>query len=141
MLIKIWGKGCELLHEKRCDFSWWEDKKKMTIINWGALYYSFGTSSKNYKVAQNFRVSLDGKMETNLKLLKDKILYVNNFFLFEFVLCLDRQRTISKLSFVSTYVSRTNNLKLIITFLTMNRILWKIQVLIHSNNFRTGILF
>lgn len=36
-----------------------EKIQKMTI-NWGASYRSFGTS-KNYKVAKNFTVSLDEK--------------------------------------------------------------------------------
>ena len=111
-------------------------------INWGDLYYSFGTSSKNCKVAQNLCwVSLDENTESNLQLLKDKMLNVNNFFLFDFVLFFDRQRAFSKLPFVSTYVSITNNLKLTTTFLTMKSILWKIQVLRHNNGFRIGILF
>ena len=28
------------MHEKRCEFSWWEGNKEMTIINWGALLVS-----------------------------------------------------------------------------------------------------
>ena len=55
---------------------WVQLKKRyqeITIINWGALYYTFGTSDKNYKVAQNFRVLLDEKTKSNLKLLIDKI--------------------------------------------------------------------
>ena len=55
-------------------FSWWKDKKEMTIINWGALCYSFGTSGLNYIVAQNFRVSVDEKTKSNLKLIEDKLL-------------------------------------------------------------------
>ena len=43
----------------------------MTVINWGALCYNFGTSGLNYKVAQNFSLSFDEKMEINLKLIKD----------------------------------------------------------------------
>ena len=49
------------------------------MINWGALYYTLGKSGKDYKVAQNYRVSLDGKTKSNLKLLKDKIrFFVSN---------------------------------------------------------------
>lgn len=59
-----------------------EKIQKMTI-NWGASYRSFGTSSKNYKVAKNFTMK---KTESNLKLLQGKMLYVNNFFLIDFVL-------------------------------------------------------
>ena len=47
------------------EFRWWEDNKEMAIINWGALYYTFETSGKNFKVAQHFRASLDEK--TNKK--------------------------------------------------------------------------
>ena len=46
----------------------------MTVINLEALYYTFGTSGINYEVAQNFKVSLDEKRKSNLKLLKDKTL-------------------------------------------------------------------
>ena len=48
------------MHEKRLDFSWWEDNKKMTIINWEAESYIFGTPGKK-KVIQKFRLSLDQK--------------------------------------------------------------------------------
>ena len=40
----------------------------MKIINWGALYYTFGASGKNYKVVQNLRVSLDEKIEKQFKI-------------------------------------------------------------------------
>ena len=64
------------------------NNKEITIINWGDLYYTFWASGKSYKVAQNFRVLADGKTNSNLKLLKDKIRLVNNFLLFNFVLFL-----------------------------------------------------
>ena len=48
------------MNEKRLEFSWEEDSKEMTIINQG-----LGMSCKNYKVAQNFRVSLDEKTKGN----------------------------------------------------------------------------
>lgn len=115
-----------------------ENITKMTIINWLALYYSFGTFSKNYKVAKHFTVSLDEKTGSNLKLIQDK---VNNFFLFDFLLFFDSQRAISKLPFASNYDSITNNLKLTTTLVTMIPILWKIQVLRHNNDFRISTLF
>ena len=62
------------MHAKRCEFNWWEDKKEMAIINWGALCYNFGTSGLNNKVTQDFSVSLDEKTQSNLKLIKDKVL-------------------------------------------------------------------
>ena len=68
----------------------------MTIINWGALCYNFGTSGLNYKEIQNFRVSLDEKTKSNLKLIKDKVLQVIDFLLFIFVPFSYRQRVISK---------------------------------------------
>ena len=61
-----------IMHEN--EFSWWEDNKEMTKINWGALYCTFGMSGMNYKVARNFRVWPDEKAKSNLKLLKDKML-------------------------------------------------------------------
>ena len=39
----------------------------MSIISCRDLYYTFGTSSKNYKEVHNFRISLDEKMKCNLK--------------------------------------------------------------------------
>ena len=48
-------------------------------VNWRDLYYTFGTSGKNYKDAHNFRISLDEKTKCNLKLLKNTILEVNIF--------------------------------------------------------------
>ena len=68
------------MHEKRCECSWWEDNKEM------GLYYTFTTSGMNYEVAQNIRVSLNEKRKSNLKLLKDKILWDNKLLLFTFVL-------------------------------------------------------
>lgn len=37
----------------------------MTMLNLGALYYTFGTFGKNNKMALNFRVSLDEKWKVN----------------------------------------------------------------------------
>ena len=65
------------------------------------------------KVIQKFSVLLEEKKESNLKLLKDKILQVNNFLLPNFVLFSYREIVISKhLTLVLAYVSITNNLKL-----------------------------
>ena len=36
-------------------------KRNMSIINCRGLYYTFGTSGKNYKKAHNFRISLNEK--------------------------------------------------------------------------------
>ena len=69
MLIETWARI--YYASKRCEFSWWEDKKEMTLTNWRALCYNFGTSGLNYKMTQNFRVSLDEKTKSNLKLIKD----------------------------------------------------------------------
>ena len=49
-------------------------KRNMSIINCRGLYYTFGTSGKNYKKAHNFRISLNEKTKCNLKLLKNTIL-------------------------------------------------------------------
>ena len=49
-------------------------KRNTSIINCRGLYYTFGTSGKNYKEAHNFRISLDEKTKCNLKLLKNTIL-------------------------------------------------------------------
>ena len=49
-------------------------KRNMSIINCRGLYYTFGTSGKNYKEAHNFRISLDEKTKCNSKLLKNTIL-------------------------------------------------------------------
>ena len=62
------------MHENRCEFNWWEANREMTVINWESLYYTFGTSRRNYEVAKNFKVSLDEKRKSNLKLLRDKTL-------------------------------------------------------------------
>ena len=56
----------------------------MRMINWGALYYDF--ILRLVRNRQPFRMSLDDKRKINLKLLRDKILSVNNFLLFTFVL-------------------------------------------------------
>ena len=70
-------------------------------------------SGKNYRVAQNFRVSLDGKTNSNLKLLKDKIQLVNNFLLFNFVLFSYNQKVTSKhLTLALTYALIKSNVKL-----------------------------
>ena len=94
------------------------------------------------KVIQKFSVLLEEKKESNLKLLKDKILQVNNFLLLNFVLFSYKEIVISKhLTLVLAYVSITNNLKLTITFLIMKSIIRKFQILKHNNNFRLDILF
>ena len=82
-------------------------------------------SGKNYRVAQNFRVSLDGKTNSNLKLLKDKIQLVNNFLLFNFVLFSYNQKVISKhLTLALTYALIKSNVNLLhTTFLTIK--LWR----------------
>ena len=49
-------------------------KRNMSIINCRGLYYTFGTSGKNYKEAHNFRISLNEKTKCNLKLQKNTIL-------------------------------------------------------------------
>ena len=36
-----------IMYEKRSKFSWIEDNKEMTIIDWQALYYTFGMSGIN----------------------------------------------------------------------------------------------
>ena len=46
--------------------------KKMSILN--CRVYILGTSGKNYTEAHNFKVSLDEKTKSNLKLLKETIL-------------------------------------------------------------------
>ena len=82
------------------------------------------------------------KNESNLKLLNNKILQVNNFLLLNFVLFSYRARVISKhLTLVFAYVSIANNLKLSTIFLTMKPIIRKFRILIHSNSFRLGIFF
>ena len=76
-----------------------------------------GTSGKNYKVTQSFRVSLDERTKGNLKLLEDKILKAlkaNNFLLFYFVLFSNRKRVIFKhMTLVLNSVSITDNLEFI----------------------------
>ena len=41
-------------------------KRNMCIINFRGLYYTFGTSGKNYKEARNFRIHLDENTKCNL---------------------------------------------------------------------------
>ena len=60
MLMKI--EDVFILHEKKCEFTWWENKKEKTIIHWGPLKRS-SASGKNYQLVQNFRVSLDEKFK------------------------------------------------------------------------------
>ena len=61
--------------------------------------------------------------------------------LFNFAFSSYRQRVISKYqTLVFTCVSITDNLKLTTTFLT-NTLIWKFQILIHSNNFKISIFF
>ena len=42
------------MHGERCDFSWWEDIKEMTVTNSGAwaLYCIFGTSGSDPKILE-----------------------------------------------------------------------------------------
>ena len=62
--------------------------------------------------------------------------------LFNFAFSSYRQRVISKhQTLVFTCVSITDNLKLTTTFLTMKTLIWKFQILIHSNNFKISIFF
>ena len=62
--------------------------------------------------------------------------------LFDFAFSSYRQRVISKhQTLVFTCVSITDNLKLTTTFLTMKTLIWKFQILIHSNNFKISIFF
>ena len=61
--------------------------------------------------------------------------------LFNFAFSSYRQRVISKhQTLLFTCVSITDNLKLTTTFLT-NTLIWKFQILIHSNNFKISIFF
>ena len=46
----------------------------MSIINCRGLCYTFVTSGKSYKEAQNFRISLDEQNKKYLKLLRNTIL-------------------------------------------------------------------
>ena len=62
--------------------------------------------------------------------------------LFNFAFSSYRQRVISKhQTLLFTCVSITDNLKLTTTFLTMKTLIWKFQILIHSNNFKISIFF
>ena len=79
------------MHPKKCGLGWWGQKKEMTIINCGALCCNFGMCGLNYKVTQNFRVSLDEKAKSNLKLIKVKVLEVLDLLLFPFVFFSYRQ--------------------------------------------------
>ena len=98
----------------------------MIIINWGVWYYTFVTSGKKSD-SKVYSITW-GKSESNLKLLKDKTLQVNNFLLLDFVLLSYRERVISQhLALVLAYFSITNNLKLTTTFLIMKSIIRKFQ--------------
>ena len=44
MLIKY--EDVFIMHEKRLEFSWYEEKKDMIIINWVAWYHTLETSGK-----------------------------------------------------------------------------------------------
>ena len=57
VLIKLWGRICYVW--KTVWVQLMKRKQEMTIINWGGLYCNFGASGKNYKAAQNFRVSVN----------------------------------------------------------------------------------
>ena len=106
-------------------------------INWRAWYYTFGKFDKK----SDPKFLLEEKKESNLKLLKEKILQVNNFLLLNFAIFSYGERVISKhLTLVVAYVSITNNLKLTTTFLIMKSIIRKFQILQHNNNFRSDIL-
>ena len=128
------------MHEKRCEFSWWEDDK----VNWGALHYTFGTSGKNYDIVQNFILPLDEKTKNQLKIAErqNTALWVINFLLFNFGIFSYRQRVISKhLKLVLAYVSWANNRKFTAIVLTMKPLICKFWILIHNNDFSIGILF
>ena len=139
MLIKVWGLiyyawknvGVQLIRrQQRCD----NDKLRSLILQLWEVWQK--------KVVQKFRLSLEEKNESNSKLLKDKILQVNNFLLLNFVFFSHRERVISKhLTLFLAYVSITNNLKVTTTFLIMKSIIRKFQILIHNNKFTLGILF
>ena len=126
------------MQEKRCELNLWEDNKEMPTIDWRALYSTFGAVSKHWKVAQNFRMSLDEKTKNNLKLptkyCKLEVSCFLRFFPY-------RQGIISKLKRVSTYTLFTNNPQLTRIFLTINTVIWKFQVLMHNSDFRIGICF
>ena len=78
------------------------------------------------KVIQKFRLSLEKRNESISKLLKDKILQVNNFLLLNLLLFSYRERVISKhLTLVLAYVSITNKTKLTTAFLIMKSIVRK----------------
>ena len=62
------------MHEKRLKKGWSEENKEMIIINWGVWYYTFVKSSK--RSDPKVESIAWGKNESNLKLLKDKILQV-----------------------------------------------------------------
>ena len=73
--------------------------------------------------------------------LRSVILHLNNFLLLTFVHFSYRQRVITKsITLLLAYVSLINNLKLVATFLTMEHLTWKFQIIIHNSDFRTGIL-
>ena len=77
------------------------------------LYYTFGTSCKNYKEAHNFRISVDEKTKCNLNLLKNTILQVNILLLFNFAFFSFRDGIISKcFTLILNYVLTTNDMQL-----------------------------
>ena len=98
----------------------------MSIIYWRVLYYTFGASGRNCKEVQNFRVSLDKKTKNNLKLLTK---YCNLK-----ISCFWTESCLNCILII-------NNLKLRRIFLTINSVILKFQILIHSNDFRAGVLF
>ena len=140
MLIKIWGRiyytwkkaGVQLIRrEQRND----NNKFRSLILH---LLTSGKKSNPNvYSIGW-------GKNESNLKLLKDKILQVKNFLLLNFVLFSYRERVISKhLTLVLAYVSIANNLKLTTVFLIMKSIKRKFQIqwnLYNIGTLKTGHL-
>ena len=137
MLIRIWGRiyyarkkaEVQLLRkEQRND----NNKLRSLILHLRDVWQKKWSKRLEWRLMKN---------ESNLKLLKDKILQVKNFLLFNFVLLSYRERVISKyLTLVLAYISITNNLKPTTTSLTMKPIIRKFQMLIHNNSFRFGIL-
>ena len=135
------------MHEKRLELSWWKENREMIIINWGAWYFTFGTSCKK-KWSKSLEYCLRKKWKSNIKLLhklqfeRAEILQDNTFLLLNFVFFSYRERVFSKhLTLVSAYVPITNNLKFTAAFLIMKSIIRKFQILINNNNSRLGILF
>ena len=104
--------------------------------------YIPGTSARNYTEAHNYRVWLDEKTKNRLKLLKETILKVNDFLLFNFVFFSYRKKIISKhLALVWGYLLITDNLNYTITLTDMNLFIRKFEMIKYINNFRIGTLF